>query len=146
MDRPGGEARRKVTRKKQGATKNTKHVVKSEAEGRNLVQNRTKHLPKCGPGVLWGPFESWTCKRRKTMLRRRFGAPRGSQDGEKHDPTTIPKNIEKRRQKTVFGSIFVHFGKSFGRLFGSKIDPGAPSERFLGEKRHSEYTLLFVVI
>ncbi len=43
-------------------------------------------------------------------------------------------------------SFLDHFGEPFGSLFGSEIDPGAPSERFFGEKRDSEYTLLFVVI
>ena len=48
-------------------------------------------------------------------------------------------------KKTAFGSILDHFGEPFGSLFGSKISPGAPSERFLGEKRDSEQTLVITV-
>ena len=69
----------------------------------------------------------------------------------KREPKMVQKRDEKTREKRegkkrALGSVLVHFGEPFGSLFGSKIDPGAPSERFLGEKRHSEYTLLFVVI
>ena len=71
--------------------------------------------------------------------------------GDKMEPKMVQKRDKKTREKRegkkrALGSVLVHFGEPFGSLFGSKIDPGAPSERFLGEKRHSEYTLLFVVI
>ena len=50
---------------------------------------------------------------------------------------------EKGRKKGGFGAIS---GSLWGGLFGSKIDPGAPSERFLGEKDPSQHTPLFTMI
>ena len=87
----------------------------------------------------------------KEALKMLLGIQRLLIFGVKLEPKVVPKLYKKTREKRegkkrAIGSVLVHFGEPFGSLFGSKIDPGAPSERFLGEKRHSEYTLLFVVI
>ena len=58
----------------------------------------------------------------------------------------LKNRVEKGHpKKEAQGSILEHFEGLFLRLFGSKNAPGATSDRFFGEKRDREQTLVITV-